>query len=88
MIVGGSLGRKGARPHHVCPQGVALSELRATPQPLRSTSGCLAWGGYFIHTNQTSLKFQGRGLCFVSFGSVVHDFLYLPFFCKTKLCTE
>lgn len=30
MIAGGSLGRKGARPHHVCPQEVALSELRAT----------------------------------------------------------
>lgn len=33
MILGGSLGRKGAGPHHVCPQGVALSELRTTLQP-------------------------------------------------------
>lgn len=42
MILGGSLGRKGARPYHVCPQGVALSELRVTLQPLRSAAGRLA----------------------------------------------
>lgn len=42
MILGGSLGRKGARPYHVCPQGVALSELRATLQSLRSAARRLA----------------------------------------------